>query len=160
MAVDGSGNIWFTETAVNAIGEIGPIDRRDHPDALDRGQLAPHGDRLGQYRTGILDDRAGLEPDRQLTTRPRPARAIAPITIPDPVGVLVDPATGYLWITEGSADKIVEYSPINEHILYTYNTTGSPSNLIWGPDGNIWFTEAGGATGGLVGILTPGTGVV
>ena len=64
--------------------------------------------------------------------------------------MLVDPSTGYLWITEGSADKIVEYSPINEQILYTYNTTGSPSNLIWGPDGNIWFTESGA-----VGILTP-----
>ena len=142
MTVDSNGNIWFTETAVNAIGEFDPSTgtfiTQTALTAVSSNPTAIAWDSIEQefWMT---------EPGLNQIINFNPATsgsAAAPITIPDPVGVLVDPTSGYLWIAEGSADKIIEYSPINEHILYSYSTTGSPSNLIWGPDGNIWFTES------------------
>jgi len=159
MAVDSSGNIWFTENAFNVIGEFDPTTGGFTQTFLTAASSQPTAIAWDEIENELWM----TEPGSNQIVNFNPTTtgsAVAPVTIPDPVGVLVDPATGYLWITEGSADKIIEYSPVNEHILYTYNTTGSPSNLIWGPDGNIWFTEAGGPTGGLVGILTPGTGLV
>jgi streptogramin lyase len=150
--------IWFTEEAVNAVGYLS-INTVTGATAWYQTALTGVSSTPTDIAWDSLEDEFWMtEPasNQIINFNPTTAgSAKAPITIPDPVGVLEDPSTGYLWITEGGTnDKIVEYSPINEKILYTFNTTGSPANLMWGPDGNIWFTEANGTTG-LIGILTP-----
>ncbi len=154
LAVDSGGNIWFTETQANVIGEFMPSSG-----AFAQTELTAASSQPTAIAWDPLENEFWMtEPasNQIINFNPTTAgSAKAPITIPDPIDVLVDPSTGYLWITEGGAnDKIVLYSPINEKILYTFSTTGSPANLIWGQDGNIWFTEANGAAG-LIGILTP-----
>ena len=154
LTEDSNGNIWFTETSLNLIGEINPSTGAISQSFLTANSSSP---------VGIVWDPAPqeeqfwmTEPSKNQIVSFNPATsgsAVAPITLQDPVDILVDPAKGYLWISEGSADKIVEYDPINEQILYTFSTKGSPNQLIWGPDGNIWFTESG-----YVGVLVPPTG--
>ena len=66
MTVDSNGNIWFTETAIDSIGEFDPSTGTFVTQTLLTAVSSrPHGDRLGQYRAGILDDRTRLEPDHQ-----------------------------------------------------------------------------------------------
>ncbi len=154
LTEDSNGNIWFTETNLNLIGEINPSNGQISQSFLTSNSSSP---------VGIVWDPAPqeeqfwmTEPTKNQIVSYNPATsgsAVAPIALTDPVDILVDPAEGYLWISEGSADKIVEYDPINEQVLYTFSTKASPNQLIWGPDGNIWFTETG-----YVGVLSPPTG--
>ena len=161
MAVDDNGNIWFTETAVNAIQEFDPTTGGFGNDSAFTlttfgsnpiGLTWDHIEQLFWITEPGANQIVSFDPK---TT----GSAVAPVltpneTIQDPIDILVDPSTGYLWISEGSADKIIEYSPVNEQILYSYTTKGSPNQMVWGPDGNIWFGESG-----YVGVLKPGTGI-
>ena len=160
MAVDDNGNIWVTETTVNAIQEFNPTTGYGGTIALTTLSSNPTGlswdsiEQLFWITEPGANQIVSFDPKTTGT-------AVAPVltpnqTIQDPIDILVDPSTGYLWISEGSADKIIEYSPENEQILYSYTTKGSPNQMVWGPDGNIWFGESGG----YVGVLKPGTGIV
>ena len=168
MTLDSNGNIWFTESnATNTVAETGAI-----------GEFNPTTGAFAQsYLTTGSSDPVGIvwdpvetqfwmtEPSSNQLVSYNPSTSgsgIAPTTFSDPQGLLVDPTTGYVWIAEGGADKIVEYDPnssLNGGILFSFSTSGSPSQLAWGPDGNIWFTESG-AVGVLVPPTGPGTGSI
>jgi streptogramin lyase len=171
LAVDSNGNVWFTETGINAIGEFVPSNGAIFQTFLTEFGSAP---------VGIAWD----APEKQFwMTEPslgqivsfNPATsgsAVAPFFLPNASEILVDPKTGWLWITLTNAGDtsqpglIIEYQPVSEQILNVYPLNGNynPGNLIWGPDGNIWFTETGlDSTNnpiGAIGVMDPTTGII
>jgi streptogramin lyase len=170
-AVDSKGNVWFTETGINAIGEFVPSTGAIFQTFLTEFGSAP---------VGIAWD----APEKQFwITEPSLGQivsfnpvtsgsAVAPFFLPNASEVLVDPKTGWLWITLTNAGNttapglIIEYQPVSEQILKVYPLNGnySPGNLIWGPDGNIWFTETGTDSSnnpiGAIGVVDPTSGLI
>ncbi len=180
--VDSDGNVWFTETNVNAIGEFNPSNASVFSTTLTE---------YGSDPVGIAWDAVEhqfwlTEPSLGQIVSFNPATsgsAVAPIPyiLPNVTSVLVDPKTGWIWLAlsnpKTDENYLIEYDPVNQQLLYIYSTDFisdtstnvqqfTPGNLIWGPDGNIWFPEI--ATGssstattvGAIGVFNPTTGLI
>jgi streptogramin lyase len=71
-----------------------------------------------------------------------------------PWDVTTGPA-GSLWVTEGSKKAVVGITALGAVTEYTSGITfGNLRGITQGPDGNVWFTEAGGS--GAIARITPG----
>lgn len=157
MTVDSNGNVWFTETTANAIGEIDTSSDSITETVLTENGSSPVGITWDPYVPNQAAQFWMTEPSQNKIVSYNPATtgsAVAPLQgLTDPTGILADPSDGYLWITEGdssSTDKIIAYDPVNEQVMYSFSTKAVPDQLTWGSDGNIWFTE-----NGYVGVLNP-----
>ncbi len=72
-----------------------------------------------------------------------------------PAGVAV--SDGYAWLTEPGANRIARVDAFNSVTEFQLPGGASPEGITAGPDGNVWFTEAGG--NGAIGRITP-TGAI
>jgi streptogramin lyase len=64
---------------------------------------------------------------------------------------------GYAWLTEPGANRIARVDAFGFVTEFQLPGGTSPEGITAGPDGNVWFTEAGGK--GAIGMITP-TGTV
>ena len=147
------GNLWFVEQSGNAIGRINPsthvIDTFSNglPAMASLSQITsgPNGDLwftesdMSANAIGMLNPNNTSQAIQNFgTSAGMSARAV-------PTGITS--ADGDIWFTEALADKIGELNPATGKIT-EFPAPAAMSNLssqiILGPDGNIWFTEFGG----------------
>jgi len=60
---------------------------------------------------------------------------------------------GYGWLTEPGANRIARVNAFGVVTEYQLSGGTRPEGITAGPDGNVWFTEAGGR--GAIGMITP-----
>lgn len=169
IATGPDGNLWIadpaggnilkmtTKGAVTRFPLPGNAPRRivDHPQAI---TLGPDG---ALWFTVKVVSRASLAPVGAKIGRITTAGAITEITLPTgttrrttpSVGAITTGHDGALWFTDsqlGTIDRIT-----TEGALTTFPVPfGSPLGIAAAPDGNIWFTAGGGASGA-IGRLAP-----
>lgn len=62
---------------------------------------------------------------------------------------------GNLWIVDSNRSRIIAYSPTEGGVVGTYNVPGSPTAIVAGPGGNLWFDLGSyGANGSAIGEIT------
>ncbi|MCL4531602.1 MAG: NHL repeat-containing protein, partial [Actinobacteria bacterium] len=151
LAMDGSGNVWFTELAGNKIGKITPngiiqefnITTADSQpwgiavDATGRVWFTESaGNKIGNLTGGLF----GEDNVRTGNSQPR--------------GLAVDSA-GNVWFAESNANNIGKFTPSTSQ--FTEYTIPTPNSQPWGvaldSAGNVWFTER---TANKIGKMTPG----
>ncbi len=66
-------------------------------------------------------------------------------------------AAGDLWVTEPNANAVARVTPSLTVTVYTLGQGSDPTGIAAGPDGNVWFTEAGNPA--QIGRITP-TGTI
>jgi streptogramin lyase len=164
-----AGNVYFTDTLNNAVGQITPsgvITELPVPAPANGG---------GFFKNGL--DGIILGADKKLTFTESTQGAIAKITTsgsysqypidstgndtsqgPDQITTTSD---GTLWWTEGGANSIGELTTAGVFQQYpvpnaTHGGIIGPSlkGITAGSDGNIWFTNWG-SSGDFVGMITP-----
>lgn len=64
---------------------------------------------------------------------------------------------GYAWLTEPGANRIARVDAFDFVTEFQLPGGATPEGIAAGPDGNVWFTEAGGR--GAIGMITP-TGAI
>jgi streptogramin lyase len=169
ITVGPDGNLWFTETAVNRIGEITPraVDPAIHEFPL------PAGDRLapGVGSSITSADTIAAGPGNHIWFTEQGANAIgvmstsgallSKFTVPNsnlspaPEGITEGP-DATMWFTESAANQVASITPEGRIKVYPLPGAASgPGSIVYGPDGNLWFTESSG-----VASINPGTGKV
>ncbi len=156
LAVDASGNIWFTEPATNAIGELIPTQGNPtwHQFSVPAANAAPYDlafDKSGnlwftEYNASSIGE---FTPSTDtFNETPTPSASSNPYGITGP-----DPSTGSFWFTENNSSvaRIGRFTPpssgtlstgaISEYLVSSpvFNTT--PHLLTFDHQGNIWWTE-------------------
>jgi streptogramin lyase len=155
------GNLWFTESNGNSIGEITPTGTiAEHP--------LPH---LGSKPIGITTGPDGnlwfTEHDGNRIGRITPQGAIAEFPLPTPGSgpgyITVGPSgtaasTSSLWFTEEDGNRIGRISPTGtiKEFPPLPSPGSAPLGITLGADGNLWFTEFLGTR---IGHITP-TGTI
>jgi streptogramin lyase len=162
------GNVYFTDTLNNAIGQI-------TPSGAIKELLLPPANGGGFFKNGL--DGITLGADNKLAFTESTQGAIGKMTTtgsynqgpidstgkstgqgPDQITKSSD---GTLWWTEDGADAIGELSPAG--LFHEYPVEGathggiigpSMKGITAGPDGNIWFTNWG-SSGDFIGMITP-----
>ncbi|MGH2835266.1 MAG: virginiamycin B lyase family protein, partial [Solirubrobacteraceae bacterium] len=145
------GNLWFTETNTNKIGQITPtgtITEYTIPTANSQPQGIAAGPDGNLWFTETNTNKIG-----QIT----PTGTITEYTIPtansQPQGIAAGP-DGNLWFTERSGNNIGQITPSGTIGEFPIETADSdPYGIAAGPDGNLWFTERGGNK---VALISPG----
>ncbi|MDA8080866.1 MAG: putative Ig domain-containing protein [Actinomycetota bacterium] len=132
------GNLWFTESSGNNIGDITTSG------SVSTLNLA----NSGMVPTGIVTG-----PDGNLWFTAGGAGAIGKITTSGSAYVYSLPSgsapyyitagsDGNLWFTDYGADKIGKITTSGSITEYAIPTNGAyPYDITEGPDGNLWFTE-------------------
>ena len=152
VAVDGNGNVWFTEPTTNSIGELIPSSGTWHQWTVPTASAAPfdlafdaHGN---LWFTEILANQIGEFSNGQFHETATPTGGSKPYGITGP-----DPSTGHMWFTENStqAARIGSFAPPASGALTTGNISeyltiapgsGTTVHLItYDYQGNIWWTE-------------------
>lgn len=154
LAVDGSGNLWFTEPATNAIGELIPGGPTWKQFSVPAANAMPYDlvfDKSGnlwftEFNAGNIGE--FMPSTGTFNETPTPSSGSNPYGIAGP-----DPSTGSLWFTENNSSvaRIGRFTPpssgtlstgaISEYLVSNpvYNTT--PHLLTFDTQGNIWWTE-------------------
>ena len=164
-----NGNLWFTETAVDRIGEITSkaADPTIHEFAL------PVDDRLaagvGSSITSADTIAAGPGNDIWFTEQGSNAIGVmstsgallSKFTVPNsnlnptPQGITEGP-DDTMWFTENAANQVASITAQGKITVYALPGAASgPASIVYGPDGNLWFTDNTG-----VGSIDPSTGKV
>ncbi|HLX56079.1 MAG TPA: hypothetical protein VKR83_03565, partial [Ktedonobacteraceae bacterium] len=146
LAIDGQGNIWFTEPTTDAIGELTPTGTGVWNQW---GTVA--GITAGSAPYNLAFDRNGniwfTEANRDAigffnTT----THQVVETTIKagsDPDGMLAD-ATGTMWFGEDNAGKLGSFTPTTTGVI-TVNDVKigqvNPQMLSMDAQGNIWYSE-------------------
>ena len=164
-----NGNLWFTETAVNRIGEITPkaVDPTIHEFAL------PAADRLaagvGSSITSADTIAAGPGNDIWFTEQGSNAIGVmstsgtllSKFTVPNsnlnptPQGITEGPDQT-MWFTENATNEVASITAQGKITVYALPGAASgPASIVYGPDGSLWFTDNTG-----VGNIDPSTGKV
>ena len=164
-----NGNLWFTETAVNRIGEITPkaVDPTIHEFAL------PAADRLaagvGSSITSADTIAAGPGNDIWFTEQGSNAIGVmstsgtllSKFTVPNsnlnptPQGITEGPDQT-MWFTENATNEVASITAQGKITAYALPGAASgPASIVYGPDGSLWFTDNTG-----VGNIDPSTGKV
>jgi virginiamycin B lyase len=164
-----NGNLWFTETAVNRIGEITPkaVDPTIHEFAL------PAADRLaagvGSSITSADTIAAGPGNDIWFTEQGSNAIGVmstsgtllSKFTVPNsslnptPQGITEGPDQT-MWFTENATNEVASITAQGKITAYALPGAASgPASIVYGPDGSLWFTDNTG-----VGSIDPSTGKV
>ena len=170
LAVDGSGNVWFTEPVTNAIGEyttMGTWNQFTVPTA----NASPFDltfDQFGHlWFTELGADQIGefdpVSKTFQETLTPTPNSRPYGITGPDPT-------TGSIWFTEnnGAVHRIGQLTPnadgtisgsINEYLTNTPRSNITPHLITYDQQGNIWWSDGFSSTIGqlVIGQASNGT---
>ena len=79
-------------------------------------------------------------------------------------GILYDPVSGFIFLSNFTAEKIHKIKPSNGETVESFAVTGAgPGGLCIGADGNLWFMAQSKTTEGIEGsigrISTTGTGL-
>jgi virginiamycin B lyase len=155
IAVGPNGNLWFTETAIDRIGEITPRDASPviHEFAL------PAGDRLaagvGSPITSADTIAAGLGNDIWFTEQGSNAIGVMSTSgdvlkkfivpnanlDPTPLGI-TEGADGTMWFTENGANQVASITAEGKITVHPLpSAAAGPQSIVYGPDGELWFTE-------------------
>jgi streptogramin lyase len=136
------GNLWFTESNGNKIGEINPVTHVVSEFAVPMAGSYPYMITAGpdgnlwftEYYVSTIGE---FNPSTHAFSE-----YILPMTNSDPIGITVGP-DGDLWFTEQGSNKIGEINPVTDVVSeFAVPTNGSqPYGITVGPDGNLWFTE-------------------
>ena len=169
ITLGSNGNLWFTETAVNRIGEITPkaADPAIHEFAL------PADDRLAQGVGSSITsaDTIASGPGNDIWFTEQGSNAIGVMSTsgallskftlpnsnlnPTPQGITEGP-DDTMWFTENAANQIASITAQGKITVYALTGAASgPASIVYGPDGNLWFTDNTG-----VGSIDPSTGKV
>lgn len=156
-AVDGAGNIWFTEPMSNAIGELipnlsNPSASTWHQWAAPTASASPfdltfdsHGN---LWFTEVNANKIGEFSGGTITETPTPTGSSKPYGIVGP-----DPTSGQIWFTENNTAvaKIGSFTPpasgslaagnINEYNTVNPGNSATPHLITYDHSGNIWWTE-------------------
>jgi len=143
-----NGNLWFTESGANKIGEMKPDGTLVTEVALPAGSdpqgiaAAPDGNLwfadFGTNMIGRVSTAGALLPEIAL-----PAGS-------HPLGITAGP-DGNLWFTELGTDKIGHVSTAGALLPEITLPAGSaPAGITTGPDNNLWFTDHGSSAIGHV----------
>ena len=155
LAVDSSGNIWFTEPSTNAIGELTVSNGTPtwNQFFVPTTNAAPYDltfDTAGNlWFTELLANNIGeFNPTTALFAEtPTPTPASSPYGIAGP-----DPETGSIWFTENNSavSQIGRFTPPPSGTLSTGNiaeyltktrSNSTPHLITYDNRGNIWWTE-------------------
>jgi streptogramin lyase len=145
LALDASGNVWFTEPATGEIGELSGTTFQNFP-VLTKSS-APTDltfDSKGNiWFTEQSGDKIGF---LNVTTKQVVETSVTPAKAA-PYGIIS--AGGQIWFTESTQHALGHFQPsTNGTITIQYvTTTANPYLLAADSSGNIWFTE--GASGSL-----------
>jgi len=162
VAVDGGGNVWFTEIDGGRIGEItslGAIKEYAVPagaPATSSGTAltGPAGIAIGRggvvWFTEVYEGSVGSLSNGTFHTYPL-------VGASSPTGIALDPM-GNLWVTLHGGSDIAELDPVanSTRIISTSIPSGVRSTLPYfvavDPNGNVWFDEH---YGNAIGRFTP-----
>lgn len=114
ITVGSDGNLWFTERAMNQIGQVNPKSGQ-----LIKEWTVPTGSAATYYDVNS-DSSAGLGLDD-----------------------IVSGPDGNLWFTETNDDKIGKITTSGQVTEYPLSPGAHPGQIIVGPDGQLWFGENG-----------------
>jgi streptogramin lyase len=161
------GNVWFTEQDGDKIGRITPAGTITEF-SLPTSGSSPVNITAGPDGNLWFTEYAGNGIGR-ITTAGVVSEFPLPVASSHPSGITLGP-DGNLWFAEarcsacvfgspGSLEVIGQITPagaITEFSTPNSLASGEPLGIASGPDGNLWFTEGGGAN---IGRITP-AGVV
>ena len=89
-----------------------------------------------------------------------PGLTTQPVNVSASVAAMTKDATGNLWMLDRKANAVDRLTPAGVFTSFTIPTPASlPYALASGPDGNLWFLEAGPLPKGKVGKVSP-TGAI
>jgi len=146
------GNLWFTESGANQIGEIttsGTITEYSIPTSNSFPIGITSGPDGNLWFTEALGNNIG-----EITTSGTITEYSLPTSNSYPRNITSGP-DGNLWFTETSGHKIGEITPSGTITEYSFTTSGiEPLAITSGPDGNLWFTEIHGNVND-IGKITP-----
>jgi virginiamycin B lyase len=169
ITVGPDADLWFTESAVNRIGEVTPKAEGPavHEFALPTGdRLAPG---VGSSITSADTIAPGPGGDIWFTEQGSNAIGVMstsgallhkftvpnPNSGPTPLGLAEGPG-GTMWFTENTANQVASITAGGKITLYALPAAADgPESIVYGPDGNLWFTEDTGAAS-----IDPSTGKV
>jgi virginiamycin B lyase len=134
------GNLWFTESKTDKIGEINPTTHAIAEFRTPTANSEPIGITAGpDGNLWFVETRVGKVGEINPTTH-----AIAEFPLPTansiPLGITAGP-DGNLWFTE--RDKIGQIN-ISTHVITEFPTPtagSAPTAITAGADGNLWFSE-------------------
>jgi virginiamycin B lyase len=169
ITVGPNGNLSFTETAVDRIGEITP---RAASPAIHEFAL-PAGDRLAQGVGSSITsaDTIAAGPGNDIWFTEQGSNAIGVMSTsgallekftvpgsnqnPTPLGI-TEGTDDTMWFTETTANQVASITAGGTITLHPLPTAADgPESIVYGPDGNLWFTEDTG-----VASIDPSTGKV
>ena len=152
LAVDSSGNVWFTEPSTNALGKLNPANgsfqQWTAPSSGAPFDLTIDG-QGNIWFTEVLGNKIGMfnPTNLQFSETPTPTANSKPYGIVGP-----DPTSGAIWFTENNAAvaRVGSFKPpvsgtlstssINEYIIPQQGTSTTPHLLDYDYSGNIWVT--------------------
>jgi streptogramin lyase len=158
IAMDSSGDLWFTEFKANNIAEIDATTHAVSTYSIPTATSQPFGiaagpdgnlwfTEFGGNQIGMINPTTGA-----ITQYPLPTAGSQPF------GITAGP-DGNLWFTESRGNQIGMINPtthaISEYALPTANS--SPAGITAGPDGNLWFAENGSSQ---IGVINPTTAAI
>lgn len=139
------GNLWFTEANAGKIGRITPagvVTEFSVPTVLALPADITEGPDGALWFTEAIGSRVG-----RITTSGQVTEFALPASLGLPVGLTS--SDGALWFVETRGDRIGRITTAGVVTTFPLPVSGSaPIGIEEGPDGNLWFTEAGtGAIG-------------
>jgi virginiamycin B lyase len=157
--VNSDGDVWFTEKSANQIGSVS-INGVFHEYPVMTPSSAPEGIAAGpDGNVWFTESSLSVSQIGRIIAKPGPgygtineyaiqAYAVQKTPNSAPWEITAGP-DGYLWFTEGVANKIGRISPniaqpgdIKDFDIPT--PSSAPWGVAAGPDGRIWFTEYNG----------------
>src|SRR6266571_181726 len=179
LAIDASGNIWFSEPMTNSIGELIPNNSNLANSTWNQWTVPTSNagpfdlafDSNGKlWFTEITANKIGeFDPSAQqfIGETPTPTGSSKPYGIVGP-----DPSTGSMWFTENNSSvaRIGRFTPpasgalttgaIKEYLTNSGSTSTTPHLITYDTFGNIWWTEGPDGDIGrlIISQASPGTG--
>jgi uncharacterized repeat protein (TIGR01451 family) len=149
------GNLWFTESLGNKIGEINPTSHAIVEFPVPTAGSEPNGITAGPDGNLWFTEFDGNKIGQINPTTHAIAEFAVPTSLAEPREIAPGP-DGNLWFTEELSNKIGQINPVTHAIVeFTIPTTdSSPEAITSGLDGNLWFTEG---TGNKIGQINPTT---
>jgi len=136
------GNLWFTESLGNNIGQINPTTHAIAEFLVPTVGSEPNGITAGPDGDLWFTEFSGNKIGQINPTTHAVAEFPVPSALAEPRDIAAGP-DGNLWFTEENVDKIGEINPTTHAIAeFPTPTAGTvPVGITAGPDGNLWFTE-------------------
>lgn len=142
LAIDSSGNIWFTDPTHNLIGELVPTTNTWTVWTVPTASAAPYDlvisggnlwfSEIGGNAIGFFN-----------TTTHTFVQNIIPTAAANPYGITIAP-NGHIWFAENNNAKLGEFVPTaNGTVSFIEHSivNNGPHLLTADAQGNIWFTE-------------------